>query len=92
MPPKPTAQREISPSLAKRQTSPSASDAKWVQFAASSPGVVPSGTEGSSKDVVVYENAVAMFEQGERSGQLMVGTLIQVGDAWRLVELPSVGE
>lgn len=67
-------------------------DAKWVQFAAASPGVVPSGTEGSTSDVIVYENAVAMFEQGEQSGQLMVGTLIRVGDTWRLVELPSVGD
>ncbi len=41
---------------------------------------------------MVYENAVAMFEQEDRGGQLMVGTLIRVGDAWRLVELPSVGD
>lgn len=67
-------------------------NARWVQFAASPPGTVPAGTEGSTKDVVVYENAVAMFEQEDRGGQLMVGTLVRVGDAWRLVELPSVGE
>ena len=77
--------------LAKRQTSVGPK-AQWVQFAASPPGTVPSGTEGSTKDVIVYENAVAMFEQGDRGGQLMVGTLVRVGDAWRLVELPSVGE
>jgi len=77
-------------SLAKRQKTIGAST-NWVQFAASVPGVVPAGTNGSTKDVVVYENAVAMFEDGEKSGQLMVGTLIRVGDAWRLVELPSLG-
>ncbi len=77
--------------LAERQKTVG-ENAKWVQFAASPPGVVPSGTEGSTKDVIVYENAVAMFEQGDQSGQLMVGTLVRVGDAWRLVELPSVGE
>ncbi len=77
--------------LASRQKSVGP-EARWVQFAASSPGVVPSGTDGSTKDVVVYENAVAMFEQDQQSGQLMVGTLIQVNDAWRLVELPSVGD
>jgi hypothetical protein len=70
--------------LAKRQKSVGA-DAKWVQFAATSPGLVPSGTNGSTKDVVVYENAVAMFEDGDRNGQLMVGTLVQVGSAWRLL-------
>lgn len=76
--------------LAKRQTSVG-KDAEWVQFAASPPGVVPSGTDGSTKDVIVYENAVAMFEEGDQSGQLLVGTVVRVGNAWRLVELPSVG-
>ncbi|TWU59000.1 Thiol-disulfide oxidoreductase ResA [Rubripirellula tenax] len=76
--------------LAKRQTSVGP-DARWVQFAASPPGVVPEGTDGSTKDVTVYENAVAMYEQDKQGGQMMVGTLIQSGDAWRLVELPSVG-
>ncbi len=77
--------------LAKRQNSVGRS-ARWVQFAATPPGVVPVGTNGSTKDVIVYENAVAMFEQSEKSGQLLVGTLIKSGDAWRVVELPSVGD
>lgn len=77
--------------LAKRQKAVPP-NSRWVQFAATSPGIVPEGTDGSTKDVLVYENAVAMFESGDRSGQLMVGTLIQVGNAWRLVELPSVGD
>ena len=76
--------------LAKRQTRVG-KGSRWVQFAASAPGVVPSGTDGSTKDVVVYENAVAMFENGDQSGQLMVGTLVQVAGVWRLVELPSLG-
>jgi thiol-disulfide isomerase/thioredoxin len=75
--------------LAKRQQA-IGSEAKWMQFAASTPGVVPAGTNGSSKDVVVYENAVAMYEDGEKSGQLMVGTLIRVADGWRMVELPAL--
>ncbi|MEM8670128.1 MAG: redoxin domain-containing protein [Planctomycetota bacterium] len=76
--------------LAKRQTSIGA-NARWVQFAASAPGAMPAGVDGATRDLVIYENAVAMFEQGDRSGQLMVGTLIRVGDAWRMVDLPSVG-
>ena len=75
--------------LAKRQKAVGP-NAQWVQFAASKPGVVPAGTDGSSKDLVVYENAVAMYEQGDSGGQLMVGTLVRTGDAWRLVELPSL--
>ncbi len=67
-------------------------DAKWVQFAAATPGVVPSGTEGATADFTVYENAVAMFEDKSGSGQLLVGTIIRVNDAWRIVDLPAVGE
>ncbi|QDT06626.1 Thiol-disulfide oxidoreductase ResA [Rubripirellula lacrimiformis] len=76
--------------LAKRQSSVG-SKARWVQFAASPPGIVPEGTDGSTSDVMVYENAVAMFEESDKGGQLLVGTLIRSDDAWRLVELPSVG-
>lgn len=68
-------------------------DARWVQFVASKPGVVPSGTDGLEKDLTVYENAVAMFEQQGKSGQLLAGTLLRVGDTWRLISLPhSVGD
>ncbi|WP_068263126.1 redoxin family protein [Rubripirellula obstinata] len=80
-------------SLAKQQKAV-ARDARWMQFAATKPGVVPAGTDGSTDDVTVYENAVAMYvnggEDGE-NGQLMVGTLVKAGDAWRLVDLPSLG-
>lgn len=76
--------------LAERQTSVG-KNAQWVQFACSAPGVVPAGTEGATKDLTVYENAVAMFDNDGTSGQVLVGTIIKVGDAWRLVDLPSVG-
>ena len=65
--------------------------AQWVQFAAPAPGLVPAGTQGSSKDLVVYENVVAMYDDDGESGQLMVGSLIKVGDRWRAIDLPNVG-
>lgn len=64
--------------------------ARWVQFASSPPGIVPAGTRGSTKDLKVYENAVALFDGSEQGGQVVVGTLLRVGDAWRLVDLPQV--
>ncbi len=68
------------------------SNSKWTNFGADKPGVVPAGTEGSEKDVIVYENVVALLEDSgaTKAGakQLLVGTMIQVGNAWRLVDLP----
>ena len=52
----------------------------WVQFSAGRPGVVPAGTDGSTKDLRVYENATAIVETAGKHGQVQIGTLIQVGD------------
>ncbi len=64
--------------------------ARWVQFASTAPGIVPAGTDASTRDLRIYENAVAMFEDAGKSGQVMVGTMLQIGDAWRLVDAPQV--
>jgi len=64
--------------------------ARWVQFASSTPGIVPEGTDGASKDIRVYENAVAMFDDAGQGGQVLVGTIIAVGDRWRLVDAPQI--
>jgi thiol-disulfide isomerase/thioredoxin len=61
---------------------------KWAHFAADKPGVVPEGTEGSLQDIIAYENAIAIVENDAVSQQLMVGTIVQIGNAWRLADLP----
>ena len=35
-------------------------ESKWVQFSGSRPGVVPAGTDDSTRDIEVYENVVAI--------------------------------
>lgn len=62
---------------------------KWVHFGGSVPGLIPAGTGGSTKDITVYENVMAMIQNGDKPGQIPLGTLIQVGNVWRLVDAPS---
>ncbi len=62
----------------------------WSNFGADKPGIVPAGTENSTKDVAVYENAVALYTDSGEAKQLIVGTLIQVEGAWRLASLPRL--
>jgi thiol-disulfide isomerase/thioredoxin len=70
-----------------------ARDAAWVQFSANRPGIVPAGTDGSAKDLRVYENVMAIVESGGKSAQVQIGTLVQVGDLWRVIDAPQpVGE
>jgi thiol-disulfide isomerase/thioredoxin len=61
---------------------------KWAHFAADKPGIVPAGTEGAAQDIVAYENVIAIVDNDGTSQQLMVGTLVQIGSAWRLADLP----
>lgn len=63
-------------------------DTQWMHFGATRPGAVPAGTDGSTKDVLVYENVVVVVETGGQHDQLQLGTLIKAGDNWRLVDLP----
>jgi len=62
--------------------------ASWVQFSGGMPGVVPQDTDGSTTDLAVYENAAAVvrFEGGH--GEVLLGTLVRAGDAWRMIDVP----
>ena len=60
----------------------------WIHFGGTRPGIVPSGTEGSTKDLIVYENVMAMVDTAGKHAQVQVGTLVRVGDMWRVIDLP----
>jgi thiol-disulfide isomerase/thioredoxin len=61
---------------------------RWVNFGGTRPGVVPAGTDGLQQDLQVYENAVAVIETDGGHDQVIVGTLVRAGDAWRIIDLP----
>jgi thiol-disulfide isomerase/thioredoxin len=62
---------------------------EWLHFGASRPGVVPAGTSGSSKDLVVYDNVTTVVETDGKHSQLVIGTMIKIGDTWRVFDLPK---
>ena len=74
--------------FAARQKTVTAQSA-WVQFTAGKPGIVPAGTDDSNKDIRVYENVVAIVDTAGKNSQLHIGTLVQVGDGWRAIDLPQ---
>ncbi|MEM9658251.1 MAG: redoxin domain-containing protein, partial [Planctomycetota bacterium] len=67
------------------------SAAEFTDFGGLRPGMIPVGTRGSSKELLVYENAWAMVLVGDQHRQLRLGTMIRVGDAWKLIDGPSLG-
>ena len=68
------------------------SSAEFVDFGGTRPGIVPAGTDGSSKDIQVYENVAVLVGAGEDHHQVQLGTLVRVGLAWRLIDAPALGD
>ena len=64
-------------------------ETKWAQFSGTHPGIVPAGTDGSTRDVEVYENVMAIVRSGANHGQVQIGTLVKVGEGWRVIEVPQ---
>jgi tetratricopeptide (TPR) repeat protein len=63
---------------------------RYVDFTSARPGTIPSGTAGSTKDVTICDNATALIQSNDKHDQVFVGTLVNVGDTWRLVDVPGV--
>jgi thiol-disulfide isomerase/thioredoxin len=67
-------------------------DSRFLDFGASRPALVPAGTDGSTKDLVLYENVAALVDNQGKPEQLYLGTMVQVGSTWKLLGLPQAGE
>lgn len=63
---------------------------KWLRFDALRPGMVPVGTAGSTKDLIVYENVMAMVQTGNENRMVQIGTLVRVGEVWKTLHGPML--
>jgi len=61
----------------------------WLQWSAFRPGVVPAASPDGD-GVPVYENVMAVIESGATHQQLGIGTMIRVGNVWKLVGPPQL--
>ena len=72
------------------EQSPLPPGARGIQFSGNRPGIIPAGTDGSTQDIRVYENAVAVAEVEQKTIQILLGTLIASGDSWKLIDAPQL--
>ena len=64
---------------------------KFVYSGTGQPGVAASNKrDGITKDIVCYDHASVVFKNGETTGNLALGTIVQVNGTWRLMELPEI--
>lgn len=73
---------------AQKQLGP---ESRWSTMMTPQPaGTLPAGSDGVVKDVLAYDSVMAIVENGPRSGQVFVGSLVRCGDAWRPVAAPQL--
>jgi thiol-disulfide isomerase/thioredoxin len=66
-------------------------DARWASMLTPQPpGVLPAGQPGVARDVVAYDNVVAIVDGKGGGGQVFVGSLVRCGDCWRPIDAPQV--
>jgi hypothetical protein len=66
-------------------------ESRYLDFGSARPATVPSGTAGSTSDVTVCDNATALIQTAGKPEQVFLGTLVNIGDTWKLVDLPAIG-
>ncbi|MGE3806865.1 MAG: thioredoxin-like domain-containing protein [Gemmataceae bacterium] len=66
--------------------------AEWVRLEAGLPQLVPGDQVGSSHDLIKYGRAAILFEDAGKHDFIQLGEMIQVGVAWRLIDVPGDDE
>jgi TolA-binding protein len=61
----------------------------WVRFDAALPGLVPAEQSGAAQDLMVYENAMAYVQNGEKLELVSIGEMVLAGNSWKLVSVPT---
>lgn len=64
----------------------------FLDFGASRPAIIPAGGDGVKQDLHVYENVAALVDNGGNPEQVYLGAMVQMGDTWRLIGLPQIGD
>ena len=69
------------------------SKTKWVRFDSSMlmPNLIPKEEGRFSKDLLVYENVMAITQVGtesEKTGFIRIGEMVRVGNTWKLTQVP----
>jgi hypothetical protein len=66
-------------------------DAVWTSMRTlRGPGLLPAGSPGLAREVMAYESVVALADSAGGPVEVIVGTLIRCGDAWRPIEAPRL--
>ncbi len=64
-------------------------DSKFLDAGNGRPQLMAGGSFGNQRDLVIYDQASCFFES-EKGNQIALGSLVRVGNVWKMVDLPEI--
>ncbi|MDB2525480.1 redoxin domain-containing protein [Mariniblastus sp.] len=62
---------------------------KFLDAGNGRPQLMAGGSFGNRRDLVIYDQASCFFES-DKGNQIALGSLVRVGNVWRMVDLPEI--
>lgn len=84
------AQKEFAKFAASQKTV--SKTTRFVDIGAGRPALIPAGTDGSTKDVLLFENIAALVDNQGKPEQVFLGAMVQIGPTWKVLGLPQTGD
>jgi hypothetical protein len=66
--------------------------AQWVRLEATVPNCVPANAAGTKQDLIKHPKATILYENGGKHDWILIGEMVQVGLAWRIIDAPTPGD
>lgn len=66
-------------------------NSKFLDAGNGRPQLMAGGSFGNRRDLVIYDQASCFFES-EKGNQIALGSLVRVGNVWRMIDLPEIVE
>jgi thiol-disulfide isomerase/thioredoxin len=65
---------------------------RWLHLETSPPSRLPADSTGMKQDVLMYYRGMVMCEAGGKHDWLQLGEIVRVGEVWKLIDAPALGE
>lgn len=64
---------------------------QWLRFDCSMlmPNLIPAEPGKTKNDLLVYENVMAIVDNGGENGFVQIGEMVRVGQAWKITQVPQ---
>lgn len=65
---------------------------RWLHVETAAPSRLPADATGAKRDILMHYRALVLIETGNKADMIQLGEMILVGEAWKLIDAPVLGD